>query len=158
MMAAISIRRAAAADDALVADHFRRMWLDNGVPEDAMVPDWRTRTLDFLEEGRAGEGAIGFVAESDGAPVGSLVAQRFGDLYPAVLTQAHRRYAYVWGVYVQPASRRAGVATALMNAAISGLRADGYSRVYLHATDMGRPVYAALGFEASNEMRLNLRG
>jgi hypothetical protein len=32
-------------------------------------------------------------------------------------------------------------------------KAHGCDRVLLHASDMGRPLYASLGFEDSNEMR-----
>jgi GNAT superfamily N-acetyltransferase len=157
MRPSFSVRETSAADDAIVADHFRQMWLDNDIPENALVADWRSRTLAFLEDGRRSQGAIGFVAECAGRAVGSLVAQRFGDLYPEVLTHAHRRYAYVWGVYVESAMRHHGVATTLMKSAVAALRAGGYSRVYLHATPMGRPVYEGIGFVASNEMRLELR-
>jgi hypothetical protein len=35
-------------------------------------------------------------------------------------------------------------------------RANGVSAVILHASDAGRPLYASMGFEPSNEMRVIL--
>jgi len=156
MSVPVTVRLARSSDDRVVADHFRQMWLDNDIPENALVATWRDRTQSFLDLGRAEEAGLGFIAEAGAEPVGSLVAQRHADLYPEVLDRGYRHYAYIWGVYVQPAWRRRGVASALVGRAVKALSRAGYSRVYLHATEMGRPVYERAGFVPSNELRLDL--
>ena len=35
-------------------------------------------------------------------------------------------------------------------------RSEGFGAVYLHASDAGRPLYANLGFQPTNEMTLQL--
>jgi GNAT superfamily N-acetyltransferase len=51
---------------------------------------------------------------------------------------------------------RRGIARRIMQAMLQWLAEQGIQRVTLHATDVGRSLYEALGFEESNEMRLRL--
>jgi GNAT superfamily N-acetyltransferase len=67
------------------------------------------------------------------------------------------RRATILNVYTDPAYRRRGLASKLMQTMIDWCRREGFARVTLHASDDGRHLYESLGFEASNEMRLNLR-
>lgn len=53
---------------------------------------------------------------------------------------------YVMNVYVEPAWRRKGIATALMNAAVEQSRALGLGRMRLHTTEDGRTTYTRAGF------------
>src|SRR5579859_722756 len=59
-------------------------------------------------------------------------------------------------VYVQPGYRRRGLARALTKAALDWCHHNGVRMVILHASDAGRPIYAALGFRPTNEMSLVL--
>ena len=60
-------------------------------------------------------------------------------------------------MFTEPAYRRQGLAKRLMGTMIQWCREEGFSFVFLHASDAGRPLYEALGFEPTNEMRLKLR-
>ena len=60
-------------------------------------------------------------------------------------------------MYTDPEFRRQGIARRLMQTMIDWCRKEGFVRVDLHASDKGRPLYESLGFEPTNEMRLNLR-
>ena len=63
--------------------------------------------------------------------------------------------AYVMNMYTAPAWRGRGLATALLDAALAHVRKTDARRVWLHATDEGRPVYERAGFVASDtEMEL----
>ena len=64
--------------------------------------------------------------------------------------------AYVHRVYTEPAYRRIGLARCILQAMIDECRARGLLRLTLHASDMGRQLYDALGFLPTNEMRLSL--
>jgi len=44
-----------------------------------------------------------------------------------------------------------------MEAMIAWCKKEGFARVTLHASEHGRHLYETLGFEPSNEMRLNLQ-
>ncbi len=63
---------------------------------------------------------------------------------------------YILSMYTERRARRRGVATAILRACIDWATRHRYPRIILHASEMGRPVYERLGFEASREMRLNL--
>jgi GNAT superfamily N-acetyltransferase len=88
--------------------------------------DWRR----FLSLGD------GFVAEWDGAAVGTTMTFLFGPV------------AWVAMVLVDEAVRGRGIGTALMRHALAHLDGRGVKSVRLDATPLGRPVYEKLGFVA----------
>jgi GNAT superfamily N-acetyltransferase len=77
-----------------------------------------------------------FVYEADGRVVGSATAACFG-----------RELAWIGMVLVLPDYRRRGIARALMEHCVEYCRERRVACVKLDATDMGRPLYASLGFE-----------
>jgi GNAT superfamily N-acetyltransferase len=94
----------------------------------------------------------GWVVEAEGAVVagGGLVLR---PLLPRPGYNEGGTEAYVLNVYSEPAHRRRGLARRLMDAILAWCEAEQVSRVSLHASDDGRPLYLALGFAATNEMR-----
>ncbi len=155
MTEAIALRPAEPSDDTLIALHFRRMWEDNGFND--VEPDWEARILAFLAQARAAQGYHAFVAEVGGVAVGSAGGQLHGGLYPQILNDSTRRHAYVWGVWVDSAWRGQGLGRTLTETVIAHFRAAGCTRILLHASPFGRPLYEALGFAPTNEMRLDLK-
>ena len=99
-----------------------------------LAPDWR-RLLALQPAGC-------FVAEVDGRPVGTVTTTAYGT-----------DVAWIGMVLVDPAHRRRGVGSALLEKAIDHLRAVGVAAIKLDATDVGRPVYQKLGFEDEYEVR-----
>ena len=67
------------------------------------------------------------------------------------------RRATILNVYTEPGYRRRGIARQIMQTMISWCKQEGLARLTLHASEEGRRLYESLGFEPSNEMRLNLR-
>jgi GNAT superfamily N-acetyltransferase len=67
------------------------------------------------------------------------------------------RRATILNLYTDPPFRRQGIARRLMQTMIGWCRQEGFVHVTLHASDKGRPLYEGLGFEVTNEMRLDLR-
>jgi GNAT superfamily N-acetyltransferase len=63
------------------------------------------------------------------------------------------RQGIILNVYVEPAFRRRGLARALVAAAIDWARTNQLAGLVLHASEAGRPLYAQMGFVATNEMR-----
>jgi predicted N-acetyltransferase YhbS len=80
------------------------------------------------------------VAERDGRPVGGVCCASFG------------RTGWIGALGVLPDARRRGVGEALTRAACARLRERGAETVLLFATDMGRPLYERLGFEAEGSV------
>ncbi len=151
------VREGRPEEDHLIAAHFSAMWRDNGIAPDRIYGDSERRVLAFVAAARKDLAYRAFVAEhEDGRVIGSASCQLFAGLYPDVLEPAQRRYGYIWGVYVEPQERRRGTARRLTEAATACLRAIGCTHVLLHASPSGRRVYAGLGFEPTNEMRLSV--
>jgi ribosomal protein S18 acetylase RimI-like enzyme len=149
-------REANVEEDSLIAEHFYRMWRDNEVPADAIRDDWQEQTIEFMSHARQTLGYKAFVAEIDGIVVGSVGCQLFAGLYPHILTDQYRKYGYIWGVYVEPPYRAQGLGKKLTSRAQEYLKSLACTRVILHASPSGKPVYSSLGFSESNEMKLDL--
>jgi len=152
----INIREACPHEDSLIAEHFYQMWRDNDVPAHSIRSDWLNITIQFISHARQELCYKAFVAEVDGIVVGSSGSQLFAGLYPNVLEEQYRKYGYIWGVYVEPPHRGQGIAKKLTGQALEYLKSIGCTRVVLHASPSGKPVYSSLGFKETNEMRLEL--
>ncbi len=63
---------------------------------------------------------------------------------------------YLLSMYTEPEFRRRGVASMIVGKAIDWSRRQDYSRLTLHASEMGRSVYEKFGFKHTREMRLDL--
>jgi GNAT superfamily N-acetyltransferase len=155
-IAKYAIREASFQEDSLIAKHFYQMWLDIGVPNDAINPNWLDITLKFIEQARRDSFYQAFVAEVDSTVVGSASCQLYTGLYPNVFNQQYRKYGYIWGVYVEPSFRRQGIAKELTSMAVNYLKAIGCTRVVLNASPLGKPVYEQLGFSSGNTMQLDV--
>lgn len=151
------IRAAGESELPVLAEHFRRMWLDMGWRPESLRDDWRERVTAFVERARGDGGFAAFVAEAGGGVAGSAACQLACGLYPEIRRESSHRAGYVWGVYVRPEHRRRGLATGLTRAAVGHLESLGCTRVTLHASPDGDPVYRALGFTGTNELGLTLR-
>jgi ribosomal protein S18 acetylase RimI-like enzyme len=152
----IIFREATLQEDSLIAEHFYQMWLDNNVSPESIQPDWLNINLQFISKVRQDLCYKAFVAEVDGKLVGSVGCQLFAGLYPNIILGNYRKYGYIWGVYVYPNYRRQGLAEQLTKMAIAYLKSIDCTRVVLHASPQGKPIYSKLGFSDTNEMRLDI--
>jgi GNAT superfamily N-acetyltransferase len=101
--------------------------------ETVLRGDWGDRRLFF--RWAAGEPrAFPFVAETDGAIVGTAVGS------------AHGTAGWVGAVFVDAAARGGGLGRALTDAAIAALESAGCATLVLVATAAGRPLYERMGF------------
>ena len=111
---------------------------------------------DFIEAGRNGYQMAAFVAVIEDEVVGSVACQLHQLPYPDVTTAAFRKFGYIWHVFVDPAARRQGIASRLVERTVEHLRALGCTKAVLHSSDAGEFVYRQLGFQIAKEMRLDL--
>jgi GNAT superfamily N-acetyltransferase len=116
--------------------------------------DWQSRFISTYERGgRDGELRY-FVAEADGAIVGSAVA-----FIKRSLSEDYVRSkpgGYLANVYVEREHRRGGVGRALTAAAIEWLASRNCGVVRLQASATGRQLYESMGFTSTMEMELTL--
>ncbi|NJL62149.1 MAG: GNAT family N-acetyltransferase [Methylacidiphilales bacterium] len=156
MQQPIIIQEAKSDKDILIAEHFYKMWIDIGIPEDAIEDNWQEIILQFIDNARQNLFYKSFLAEISGAIVASISCQIYVGLYPTVIKSNYRHFGYIWGVYVEPQYRRQGIAKKLTNTAVEYLKTIGCTRVILNASPLGKPVYQNLGFLESNVMHLDL--
>ncbi len=91
-----------------------------------------------------------WLAQSDGQVVGT-VSCRIRDTSPREHDLAGKE-AYVHNLYVDPAHRHRGIGRALMQVLLDWCKDNGYSRVALRASAMGRALYEQMGFVADRVM------
>lgn len=143
-------------NDAMLAELYGRHWIAMGVDAAAAAPDWQAAAQSFIATARAESDFAGFVARDGGRVVGSACCHRVAPVFPAFRAVDARPRGYVWGVYVDPAHRGAGIGAALVRACVAHLAACGCGRVLLHAGDRSRPLYERLGFVPTDELALAL--
>jgi GNAT superfamily N-acetyltransferase len=153
-LADFNIRTATVADMDVIIHHRRAMFEDMGTatPEglDRMVavyPSWLQHRL------ASGE-YVGFFAVKEGVIAGGA-GLWFLDWTPHPLNLGKGR-GYILNVYTEKDYRRQGVAKLLMEHILGYCHTGGVYTVTLHASKFGEPLYRALGFQNTNEMRLNL--
>ena len=146
------IRAATAADAAVVAHHRVAMFRDMGVLGRADGAALEAASRLSLARALADGAYKGWLVAHDGgiAAGGGLMLRA---LLPRPGYLDGGTEAYVLNVYTEPAHRRRGLARQVMDAIIAWCDAERVSRISLHASDDGRPLYEALGFAATNEMR-----
>ena len=151
----IIIREGTIADIPEIARQRRRMCEDMNYTDAVALSTMVTVTADYLNKAIP-EGSFHSWLACDHARVvagGAVVISS----WPAHAYDLECRRATILNVYTEPEYRRRGIARRIMETMIAWCKQQGFGRVSLHASERGRPLYQSLGFEDSNEMRLNLR-
>ena len=91
----------------------------------------------------------------DQGQIAASGALKFVDWLPRP-NGSRRGLVYVHSVYTEKAYRRQGLARRILTAMIAYCSENGWSRISLHASELGRGLYEDLGFQPTNEMRLVL--
>lgn len=146
------IRPAAPADIPTLVDFRERMLSEIGSDDAKRLRQLRERALEWFPQAFEDGQALGWIAEREGEVVGTL-SMTLSETQPQYRSPSGRT-AHVYGLYVLPAERSAGIATRLVQTAVSHACEWGADIVTLHAADKARPLYERLGFVATKEMRL----
>lgn len=145
--ALVRIRVAGAADVEAFCD-LRIALFEGFAPEDRgdlplLRRETRAAFLDLVAHG----GARVWLAEDGRGRALGTAAMLVVDRFPSPQNPT-RREGYLAHMYVRPESRRRGVGSALLRAALDATRDEGLVRLRLHATDEGRALYARFGFQS----------
>ncbi|HTS63294.1 MAG TPA: GNAT family N-acetyltransferase [Candidatus Acidoferrales bacterium] len=156
-MNGIHIRPAGIADLAHILRHRRAMFRDMGRGSEMELDQMVMTAETFFRAAIASGGYRGWLAETvDGQVVAGAGITILS--WPGSPDDSSGRRGWVQNVYTEPEYRRLGLARQLMETLMDWCREEGFRRVYLHASDDGRPMYESMGFVPTNEMRLMLPG
>lgn len=148
--------RWATVDDVDELIRLRQVMLDAmDVPDD---PSWRPRVASQLQAGIDDGRFFAAVVESpDGR--GGLAGSGVGMVWERLAgpTDDDGRFGYIQSMATDPAWRSQGVARIVLALLLDGFRARGVSRVGLHATQYGDPLYRSVGFVEPRFPELRLR-
>jgi GNAT superfamily N-acetyltransferase len=93
-----------------------------------------------------------WIADLDGHPAASAALMWYP--HPPSPKNPLGLEAYILNVYTVPGARRMGLAKALIQRLVEEAQAVGVRRIWLRASEVGRPLYEGLGFRASNYLQL----
>jgi GNAT superfamily N-acetyltransferase len=149
----ITIREAVRSDSPIILHHRRLMFRDMGGSTVAELDRMVEVAAPHLEQALA-NGSYRHWLALDGSGVicgggGVLLCP-----WPASPRDPCAHRAVILNVYTEPEFRKQGIARKIMLTILAWVRAQGLRSVNLHASNEGRRLYAKLGFEATNEMRL----
>lgn len=151
----ISIRQATPQDAEIIAHHRRAMFAEMGWDDPAELDVMQATFIPYAQRALASGLYLGWLAcLEDGQVVagGGLIAHE----WPTRPGDPNMRRAYILNVYTEPGYRQRGLARHIMDDILDWCRAQGFKTVSLHASKFGRPLYEAMGFEPTNEMRIKL--
>jgi ribosomal protein S18 acetylase RimI-like enzyme len=114
-----------------------------------------TSTREYLQNALLKNEFISYMAETNGAPVsisGMVLFNR-----PPYLENLQGIEAYILNMYTVPEYRGKGLAKKLLENCIDESKKSGVKRIWLHASEDGKPLYKKMGFtNKDSEMELFL--
>ena len=137
--------------------HRRQMFHDMGHHDEAALAQLVSTSREFLKRCLADNTYRGWFAVAAASKVVAGVGLWImpWPARPDDPKQSHR--AYLLNVYTSPDFRGQGLSRRLTEKAIEWCRQQGFATLWLHGSDFGRPLYESLGFQPTNEMKLNIR-
>src|SRR5580658_190652 len=150
-----SIRRATLDDVATIAAHRRSMFFEMGYRDAAALDTMVEAFLPWVRRKMAAEEYLAWLTIASDGSVAAGAGLWIMDWPPHMVGPGSPR-GNILNVYTRPDCRRQGLARRLTESAIEWCRTHAIRAIILHASDDGRTLYTALGFEPTNEMRLQL--
>jgi GNAT superfamily N-acetyltransferase len=141
----INYYRAGIDDIKAIAD-FRIQFMKDSSPEleDVIFEDLHKRVLDYLVVAVPADECVHYFAKNENQIVGgggfALRKYAPGLLLPDGVS------AYIYNMFTVPDFRKQGIAHQIMRLLMQEAKQRNITRVELHATEMGSPLYKELGF------------
>lgn len=152
----VTIREATLHDLATILRHRRAMFEEMHYGDASTLGAMEPGSEAYLRAGLQDGSYKGWLAETSGGRV--VAGGGIGLItWPATPRNPQFVRPTIFNMYTEPPYRRRGFARRLMEVMIAWCRKEGFNAVHLHASEFGRPLYVAMGFEPTNEMRLMLK-
>ncbi len=150
-----TIREATLEDIPTLIAHRHHMYQDMGYENAAQLEALETQFAQWLKD-RLEDGRYhNWFALAPNGDIAAGAGLWVVDWPPQMMDFSPFR-GYVMNVYTEPAYRKRGLARHLIQTIATWCVQHNIHTVSLHASPDGRPVYEALGFGATNELRLKL--
>ena len=151
-MSEIPIRLGTINDVETVVRHRIEMFRAMGINPDHLIA-MEEPARAYFSEAMANGRYLAFLADDDGKIVagGGIVLLH----WPATAIEARDSRPMILNMFTESEYRRRGLARRIMQAMLDWCKKEGYKSVSLHASQYGRPLYESMGFQPTNEMRLN---
>jgi ribosomal protein S18 acetylase RimI-like enzyme len=150
-----TLRRASTADLDVLVEHRRAMFRDMGHSDEAAMATMAAKFVTWLLEHMNSGDYLAWLVSAPGGSIAAGTGLWLMDWPPHMVGQDTRR-GNILNVYTHANFRRRGLARELITAALEWCRENQIDTIILHASASGRPLYEALGFTPTNEMRLRL--
>jgi len=141
----MTYRKAILADAPALA-HMRALFLaDAGdLATQAQQAEIELILLDYFTSALADDSFAAWIA-CDGERIVATSGLTFSLVPPSYSNQSGK-VAYIMNMFTLREYRRKGIAMKLFERIVEEAKLRGYSKITLHATDMGRPLYEKFGF------------
>jgi GNAT superfamily N-acetyltransferase len=149
------IRRASLKDLDVLVRQRRAMWTDMGIRDKSRLEKADRAYRRWALTRMRNHQLVGWLVENRYRKIAGGGCLWLQPIQPGP-NQTGTVQPYLLSMYTNPEFRRRGVASMVVGEAIGWCRTRGYSRLRLHASEMGRPVYRKFGFRRGWEMRLDL--
>ena len=148
----IEYRRARQADiDRLVETRSRFLEEYDGEPYLAQREEIEKNMKDFMPE-HMETGQLRIFLAEDAGDILATSSVSFFDVLPSASCK-NGKSAYIANVYTVSGARGKGIGSRVFQMAFDEALGQGCSRIVLHASQMGEPIYRKFGFEKlNNEM------
>ena len=155
------VRTATSVDVDIIARHRAEMFRDIHGLDDATCTSLLAASRTALDPLLASGEYLGWLASPvddprhivGGAGIRLRAALPSVQTHDGKTTVAVGRQGLIVNVFTEHAWRRRGLARLLMRRLMSDVQQLELASIVLHASAEGRPLYRAMGFEATNEMR-----
>lgn len=141
----MEIRKAGLEDlEALFAERLEFI-MDMRNHEANIPEDFKKNTYEFMKEHIADDTLVTWIAEEGGVIISTVMVSYYQIL--PVMSNPTGKTGYVLNVFTKPEYRRLGITTRLLNMMVEDARERKVGKLYLTASEMGKPVYEKFGFE-----------
>ena len=140
----------------ILMDHRRKMWITLGSHSPEEIEDCVPVYREWLDLSMQTGKVFCFKAVGDNRKIIGTVCVFFRDDIPGP-GHPSASIPFIFSLYVEDDFRNRGVGTDLTRKCVDLCMERGYTRITLHASDYGRPIYEKMGFRPTTEMRLSLR-
>ena len=114
--------------------------------DEVYIPEeFKQNTYEFMKEHMADDTLVTWIAEDNGVIISTAMVSYY-EILP-LMSNLTGKTGYILNVFTKPEYRRQGITTRLLNKLVEDAMERKVGKLYLSATDMGKPVYEKFGFE-----------